>query len=219
MLFRSTGCPGKKVPFLKRLRGEVSMMERLITEGRGMTVVVLDTRNLPDTGKSEEQIKSAEKTTRHGQPRDGHGFVTAGALFWDSEVDKDEALRQLNELCVKKGVHDRDAALAALYDREREGGTFVGEEVILPHARIPGLRKALVAVGVGKNGIYNKSSERRVSLIFLLLSPVDPPESHISMLALIGKMAGDDRFRKSLLNADSPWKVARMIGEWEKIST
>ncbi len=214
-----TGCPGKKVPFLKRLRGEVSMIERLATEGRGMTVVVLDTRNLPDTVNSDDQNKPAEKSKRHGPPRNVHGFITAGALVWDSEVDKDEALRQLNELCVKKGVHDEGAALAALYDREGKGGTFVGEEVILPHARIPGLRKAVVAVGVGRNGIYDTSSGRRVSLIFLVLSPVDPPESHIAMLALIGKMAGDDRFRKSLLNADSPWKVARMIGEWEKITT
>jgi two-component system sensor histidine kinase KdpD len=44
------GTPGKRVPFWRRLKGEVSLIERLINEGTGVTVVVLDTKALPDTG-------------------------------------------------------------------------------------------------------------------------------------------------------------------------
>jgi len=43
------GTPGRKMPFWRRLLGEVSLVERLITEGRDITVVVVDTRALPDT--------------------------------------------------------------------------------------------------------------------------------------------------------------------------
>lgn len=38
------GSPGRKMSFWRRLRGETSILERLITEGKGLTVVVLDTR-------------------------------------------------------------------------------------------------------------------------------------------------------------------------------
>jgi two-component system, OmpR family, sensor histidine kinase KdpD len=42
------GTPGRKVPFWRRLRGEVSIVERLVTEEKGITVVVLDTKAIPD---------------------------------------------------------------------------------------------------------------------------------------------------------------------------
>jgi two-component system sensor histidine kinase KdpD len=38
------GTPGRKIPFWRRLLGGVSIVERLITEGIGITVVVLDTK-------------------------------------------------------------------------------------------------------------------------------------------------------------------------------
>lgn len=46
------GTPGRKMPFWRRLKGEVSLVERLITEGRDITVVVVDTRALPDYAPS-----------------------------------------------------------------------------------------------------------------------------------------------------------------------
>ncbi|WP_417910335.1 histidine kinase [Candidatus Electronema sp. PJ] len=41
------GSPGRKAPFWQRLKGKTSIMEQLATEGRGITVVVLDTKAMP----------------------------------------------------------------------------------------------------------------------------------------------------------------------------
>ncbi len=40
------GSPGRKMSFWKRLRGESSIVERLVIEGKGITVVVLDTKTI-----------------------------------------------------------------------------------------------------------------------------------------------------------------------------
>ena len=214
-----TGSPGKKVPFLKRLLGEVSMMERLITEGRGHTVVVLDTRGLPEDMKKVKTSDAMDVFPEKGRkdyesPCTIPAFATAGTMIWDTVTDKDDAIRQLLNLCNREVIPDRDSVLAALFEREQKGGTFVGEDVVIPHARIEGLRRAVIAVGIGKSGIFDGESGGRASIMFLLLSPCDPSESHIAMLAQIGRLARDERFRRQILNADNPWDVARMIEEW-----
>ena len=40
------GSPGRKIAFWRRVIGEVSFMERLVAEGKGLTVVVLDTKSI-----------------------------------------------------------------------------------------------------------------------------------------------------------------------------
>lgn len=49
------GSPGKKMTFWKRLMGELSIVERMVLEGKGVTVVVLDTR------RTREEHPTTEK--------------------------------------------------------------------------------------------------------------------------------------------------------------
>ena len=77
----------------------------------------------------------------------------------------------------------------------------MGEDVAIPHARIAGLRRPLVALGVGRAGIQDRESGRSVRIMLLLLSPADPPESHVEMLGVISRMARDDQWRKEVLSA------------------
>jgi two-component system sensor histidine kinase KdpD len=50
----------------------------------------------------------------------------------------------------------------------------------------------------------------------LLLSPVDPPESHLKMLGAISRMARDDQWRKNILSAGkSADMVSAGIRKWE----
>jgi two-component system sensor histidine kinase KdpD len=59
------GTPGRKVPFWRRLRGEVSIAERLIAEGKGITVVVLDTKTMSDDGPTAGLGRSSENSHPH----------------------------------------------------------------------------------------------------------------------------------------------------------
>jgi two-component system, OmpR family, sensor histidine kinase KdpD len=45
------GTPGKKMPFWRRMKSKNNIVERLITAGTGITVVVLDTSAIPDKGQ------------------------------------------------------------------------------------------------------------------------------------------------------------------------
>lgn len=209
------GTPGRKVPFWRRLLGEVSIVERLVTEGRGITVVVLDTKAIPDDRPTAGPIRPGEKLHRNIEEKANLGsrsdnvLANAGVLVWDEPMEKEEAMRQLLDACCRERTEQRDSAWKALLEREQQGGTFVGEDVAIPHARIAGLQRPLVAFGVSKAAIRDRESGQEIRIMFLLLSPADPPESHVKMLSVISRMALDDQWRKEALAARESSDVMR----------
>jgi two-component system sensor histidine kinase KdpD len=216
------GTPGRKVPFWRRLRGEVSIIERLVTEGMGITVVVHDNKAIADDRPTVGLIRPARKSHQDVRgkgnliPESEVVLSNSCILIWDETIEKEEAMRQLLDACCRERTEHRESAWEALLEREQQGGTFVGEDVAIPHARIAGLRRPLVALGVGRAGIQDRESGLRAKIMFLLLSPTDPPESHVKMLSVIGRMARDDQWRKEVLSARKSSDVMRVIRQREE---
>ncbi len=219
------GTSEKKLPFWKRIRGERSIVERLITEGRRMTVVVLDTRNMgidrsiaePMTFAGETSSVRPENNTSIDES-DG-ALSRMGSVVWEKPVLKEEAIRILLDTCRGLEKKRKDAAWKSVLEREQQGGTFVGEDAAIPHARIAGLQRPAMAVGVGRAGIQDRDSGRTFRIMFLLLSPAEPPERHLEMLGAICRMARDDQWRKNILSAVKPADVEAMIQQWEERQT
>jgi len=215
------GAPGKKLSFWKRLRGEAGIVERLIAEGTGLTVVVLDTRAIPDERPTPEATPPSGETPGGGKKQEDMilesdaAFSRTKALIWEEPVEKEDAIRRLLDSCRNIDAGQKEAAWESVLARERQGGTFVGEDVAIPHARIAGLRDPLVSLGVGRAGIHDRDSGRSVRIMLLLLSPVDSPESHLKMLGVISRMARDDQWRREILAATKSADIMGMIRTWE----
>jgi two-component system, OmpR family, sensor histidine kinase KdpD len=210
------GTPGRKAPFWKRLRGDMSIVERLVTEGRGINVVVLDTKAIADDRQAVETHPAAGKA--HGSPEKKKrlNLKRDSALIWDKPIEKEEAMRLLLDSCWHGSEKQKESAWGSVLEREHHGGTYVGEDVAIPHARIAGLKRPLVALGVGWAGIQDRESGRSVRIVLLLLSPADPPESHLGMLGLISRMAQDDQWRKEVLSAGKSPDIMGAIRKWEE---
>ena len=215
------GTPGNKVPFWRRLRGEVSIVERLMTESSGITVVVLDTKTIADGRPTPDLNLAAEKSPRvsrkKSDPLAEKEAILSGAcvLMWDEKINKEDAIRQLLDACCRGKVElTEESVWETLLERERQGGTYVGEDVAIPHARVNGIRQPLVALGVGRAGVQDRESGRSVRIMILLLSPTNPPERHVAMLGVISKMAQDDQWRAKILATEKPAEIARLIRDW-----
>ncbi len=215
------GTPGRKIPFWKRLRGEVSIVERLITEGAGITVVVLDTKAMREERPNLEAVPLADEINGGFQKRkdldleSDAALSRTTALVWEEPIEKEEAIRRLLDSCRGVGRKLRESAWESVLEREQQGGTFVGEDVAIPHAQIAGLSRPLMAIGVGREGIQEQEAGRKVRILLLLLSPVDPPEIHLEMLGLISRMARDDQWRKDVLATGKSAEIMRAIQRWE----
>ena len=215
------GTPGRKMPFWQRLRGERSIVERLVTEGTGVTVVVLDTKAIPpDRLVSERPRRSAKPQRRFQEKKErisktDTALSNISVLIWDEPIEKEAAIRQLLDLCCSKNVKQKECAWLSLLEREQRGGTFVGKDVAIPHARIAGLQRPLVALGLGRAGIQDREAGRSVRIMLLLVSPVDQPESHVELLGKISMMARNDQWRKAVLSTRKTSEARGLINEWE----
>ena len=215
------GTPGRKVPFWRRLRGETSIIERLINEGPGLTIVVLDTRAILqerstyDVTSPDEEIDEVMPQQRRDYAKESKALLSLmTTLVWETPIDKEEAIRRLLDSFRLLGKNLKATALDSLLAREQQGGTQVGEDVAIPHAQVDGLQYPLVAVGVCNSGIQDKSSGQTVKIIVLLLSPLDSPEKHLEILGVITRMAGDNLLCKNIFAAKKSRVVREIIQDW-----
>jgi two-component system sensor histidine kinase KdpD len=129
-------------------------------------------------------------------------------------MEKDAAMRELLAACCRRERTPPEAAAwEAMAERERQGSTFLGEDVALPHARLPGLRDAVIGVGVAPQGVWEPSTGRSIRIMFLLLSPVEPPEVHVRLLGRISKLARNDLLRQELQSSTNRQDAARVLEE------
>jgi len=214
------GNSGKKLPWWDRIQGRQTVVERLISECRGISVIVLDTR---DEGAVETKKMTAtnlfgiKENLRFGrQPEQvwKEPVRNARIVLWDNVIEKEEAFRELlHECCIADPEIDETSALRALLEREKQGATFLGEEIAIPHARLENLKKPVIVIGVNKIGIYDKESSNTARIMFLMLSPLSDPNSHIRMLGLISKMVSESQWRNMILGATNKKEITALVRE------
>jgi two-component system sensor histidine kinase KdpD len=213
----------RKIPFWKLLLGERSVAERLIHDARGVNVTVLDTQEpeaampLPVEAKiiQEETVPSAPAAETVGT--DLSQFISRESIvIWDTPITKDDLLRSLTEaLQCENGIEQRLKGLDAVREREEQGSTFFNEGVAFPHARIEGLKRSCVAIGLTHRGVPDVETEKPIECVFLIFSPVDIPDEQLQILALASKAAQDRHLMDNLRSAKTPADVYTAIENWE----
>jgi mannitol/fructose-specific phosphotransferase system IIA component (Ntr-type) len=129
-------------------------------------------------------------------------------------MEKETATRQLLSACCRENRNlSETAAWEALVERERQGSTFLGDDVALPHARLSGLEAAVIGIGVAAHGVREPSTGKSVRILFLLLSPTHPPEVHVRFLSRISKLAQHHLLRQELATTSNAEDAARILEE------
>lgn len=203
-----------KYPFWRRLLGQVSIVERLITESEGINIVVIDTGAIRDDGTYRQSIPEPPETDwdKEAIPvKPETRLSDIKVAVWKKPIDKEEAMKELLGDCCGDIPEVRDSAWAGLMERERQGGTFAGEEILMPHARIEGISRPLIALGVGKSGIRDRDTGRVAKILFLMLSPAEQPTSHVELLGMIARMCQDSQWLRDVLGAETPDEIHRII--------
>ncbi len=216
------GTPGP-VPWWKRTLGKRSLVERLIEDARGITVVVLDTHE-PRVGENEKEESVVEPVGNHpGASVQSQAIFRLTSLlspnqivFWKEPVAKEVLLRQLVDT-VKSEVstHPKDI-LNELLKRETESSTFFNEGVAFPHVRVTGIRNPLLALGITPQGISDVQTETPVKLIFLIIAPKEDPNIQIRILGMVSRLARNETFVEQMLRSDSSEKAWTSILAFEK---
>jgi Kef-type K+ transport system membrane component KefB/mannitol/fructose-specific phosphotransferase system IIA component len=99
------------------------------------------------------------------------------------------AIHELTSIaCEASGLNTSDVE-AAVWEREETLPTGIGNGVALPHARIDGITKPIVAVGVSDTGIdFDAPDDKLAHVIFLILTPENDPDTQLEITAELAKL-------------------------------
>lgn len=87
---------------------------------------------------------------------------------------------------------------------EQRFSTEIVPGVALPHARLPGLPRPVLVLGVSRDGVPLPQGHRPVRLIFLLVSSAERAEEHLRSLAQIAQLLADPAETGRLLERYAP---------------
>jgi two-component system sensor histidine kinase KdpD len=222
-----TGSPAR-IPFWKRIIGKKSIPAFLMEQAIGVTIVVLDTKPYETvvarpTPFIEEEPQEAVKIPSPRPPAQMQKNIMSslinesGIIIWDKPVDTAEVLEKLVKSACNNGLAcDFTTGVAAVREREAQGSTFYSEGVAFPHARVAGLDKPLVALGLTRMGISDVATEKPIKYVFLSLSPLEKPEVQLQLLSVAARTFQNRYFLKSVELADDPHQVYAAIKEWDQ---
>ena len=133
-----------------------------------------------------------------------------------SAQTKDEAINKLVSLHAQAGnLNDAEAYKQAIYAREAQGTTAIGEGIAVPHAKsdsvkTPGLSAITVANGVDYNAPDGKNSD----ILFMIAATMDG-DLHLEILSRLMVMLMEGEFCDSLRSAKTVDEFLEIIDKKE----
>lgn len=146
-------------------------------------------------------MKYALKTRR--EVRIEEYFIRGGVVAALKAAIRDEAIA---ELCVcaaaQEPSHSTQKLVEAVMKRERQMSTAVGEGLAVPHGRIAGLAKPMIAFGRSAAGLdWNAADGTPARLIYLVLTPAEDPDTQLHILRNIALTMNSESLRSQISQA------------------
>lgn len=128
-------------------------------------------------------------------------------------TDKTAAIKELVDLLDQNVTFkDYDAVCQAVMEREAIRSTGVGQGFAIPHGKTHAVDRIYMAVGKLSDSIdFNSIDHQKVTMIVLLVSPLDQTGPHIHALAKISRLMTDQKTRNELWACNSALELYQLI--------
>jgi PTS system nitrogen regulatory IIA component len=130
-------------------------------------------------------------------------------------TNKKGALEELAKTLVpgSEGL-ELPKVMEVLLDRERLGSTGIGDNIAIPHGKLPQLTQLVLSFGRSLKGVDFDSMDGKPShLFFMLLAPTNSAGLHLKALAKISRMLMSQTFRDNLMKAKGTEEIFRLVAE------
>ncbi|MCL2758847.1 MAG: PTS sugar transporter subunit IIA [Treponema sp.] len=128
---------------------------------------------------------------------------------------KKEIINELLDILVRSGkILDRDAALAAVMDREEKMSTGMKHGIAIPHGKCAAADDLVACIGISEKPVDFDSLDKQPCRIFIMtLSPVEKTGPHLQFLAEVSLLFKSADKREEILVAKSPEEVLEILTE------
>lgn len=130
---------------------------------------------------------------------------------------KGAALKELLQAALAADVFPKKRAAGLkkkLTEREAMGSTGLGNGVAVPHFKHNDVEQSSVVVARAADGIeWQAIDGGPVTIMFLVMSPLTDPDSHLQCLRWISTLARNRDFRRFFLDADDQVQMRDLLRE------
>jgi two-component system sensor histidine kinase KdpD len=206
-----------------RLLGKKSIVEQLIQNAHGITIVVPDTQT--DRRESagapvaaDSSLDSTGQQTQAARQPALSDYMSAGrVVIWQEPAFKEEVIRTLVDTMGRDCKElDHSIIYDAVWQREKESSTFFNEGVAFPHARIDGPTAPLVALGLTRQGVVDVSTDKPIACVFLIIAPRKQPHEQVQVLSLASKAMQNRYLTQALHSASDAQEIISILKDWEQ---
>ena len=209
-------------PFWKKLGKNKAVVDDLMKEARGFTIIVLDTFEELTFSRGQREPKEAA-TPSVAEPGVQERYLLSRwlsarrILIWTRPVSKDEVLRSLAATAEnEEGIADVHNLFDDIMKREEDGSTFFNEGVAFPHVRVAGLRSPVVSIGLTREGVTDVATDKPIEIVFLILSPLHEPDTQVRLLAQASRAAQNRLLLQTLRSLSTPDEILAAVENWER---
>lgn len=149
-------------------------------------------------------------------------FIEEDTILGDlKSTDKESVIREMVEvLCNLKKIDESDIndVMDALLRREKVGSTGIGKGVAVPHTKHKCVTKITGAFARSLRGVeFDALDGEPVYLFFLLISPHDSTDLHLSALEKISMAIRNPDFRNFIKEASGKSEIADILKEVDEV--
>jgi len=146
--------------------------------------------------------------------------VAQGAVEIDVELgNRDAAIRKLVDDIARSSPEVKpDVAMRAVLRREAQSSTALGYEIAIPHARLPGLPRTLVAIARLATPMRWRRDGDPVRFVFLILTPAEMPIEQSRALMRVARLVRDEIMFDRLAEAPTPEAMLEVVRAADVVS-
>ncbi|MBA4602152.1 PTS fructose transporter subunit IIABC [Thermoactinomyces mirandus] len=124
---------------------------------------------------------------------------------------------ELAEKLDKAGcLEDKKTFKEAIWARESQGSTGIGDGIAIPHAKTGAVKKPAICFGRSTSGIeYDSLDGKPARLFFMIAAPDEADEAHLETLSRLSVLLMNEDFRKRLLQAASEEEILKTVRNQE----
>lgn len=132
-------------------------------------------------------------------------------------LSREDAINAMAEQLNQQGkLHDKNAFLQAVFAREKQGPTALGEGLAVPHGKTDAVKEAAFAVATLREPLtwQGIDEDEEVNLIFLLAIPnAEAGSTHMQLLTALTTALVDDDIRAGVSSATSTETLLALLSQ------
>ncbi len=133
-------------------------------------------------------------------------------------TEKHGIIDELVDLLASTGLcPDPVSVKRAVWERESQRSTGIGEGLAIPHGKCGGTQGLVMAMGKPAAPIeFGSIDKKPVQLVILLVSPPEKKDEHIQALGKISKIMTNPEFRQAAYAAQSAAELHTLFCDAER---